>query len=68
MKICQSAQTGKYIRALLGYDMGIGSNQSSNMTWFEKNQTFMPVESVNHNMALMVKDVNVFDPRRAKIN
>jgi len=67
MKMCQSAQTGKYIRALLGYDMSIGYNTNSYNTgqsaWFEKKQTNMSVESVNHTMALMVKDVNVFDPR-----
>ena len=67
MKMCRSTQTGKYLRALLGYDMGSGydpgSYPSGDAAWFEKKQSGMPIESVNHAIALLVKDVTVFDPR-----
>ena len=67
MKMCKSAQTGKYIRALLGYDISNsynpGNYKSGEMAWFEKRQSGKPFENINHTMALMVKDVNVFDPR-----
>ena len=66
MKICRSSQTGKYLRALLGYEIGTGYNPTNNtgeVAWFEKKQTGLPVVNVNHTMALMVKDLNAFDPR-----